>query len=91
MEALYKRELYGETMALAIEAKGSTAVSIANRWALGWPDRVRALLAAGVYGECLERQTETEKDALAETYAPHLSTIEVLQLNEVSLYPPFLG
>jgi hypothetical protein len=91
VQALYNRGQYGETAALAIEVMGSTAVSIANRWALGWPEQVQAMLAAGVYDGHLKRQTEHEKDVLADTYAPHLSTAEILQLHGIPPSPPALG
>jgi len=89
MEALYNRELYGEATALEIEKKGSTAISIANRWALGWPAKVMALLIARQYLPKLAEQTETEKDVLAaETSMGHLASNEVLQLHGIRPEPP---
>jgi hypothetical protein len=89
MEALYNRELYGEATALAIETQGSTAISIANRWALGWPAKVMALLVARQYLPRLTEQTETEKDVLAqETALGHLATSEILQLHGIRPEPP---
>lgn len=87
MEALYDRGLYGEVTALAIEVMGSTTVSIANRWALGWPDRVEALLLSGTYLMKLSEQTELEKDVLAEAYMPHLASAEILMLYGVQAAP----
>ncbi|CAN7781300.1 hypothetical protein LJR296_008024 [Cupriavidus necator] len=89
MEALYKRELYGETTALKIEVMGSTAVSIANRWAMGWPDRVVSLLVANQYLGKLTEQTNLEKDVLAnETDNTHLSPNEILTMHGVQQEPP---
>lgn len=89
MEALYKRELYGETTALKIESMGSTAVSIANRWALGWESRVVALLVSRQYLEKLTEQTSLEKDILAnETEMGHLSSSEILAMHVVHQEPP---
>jgi hypothetical protein len=89
MEALYKRELYGETTALKIETMGSTAVSIANRWALGWEGRVMKLLVAKQYLTKLTEQTELEKDILAnETELEHLSPHEILAHHQVQQEPP---
>lgn len=89
MEALYERELYGETTARKIERMGSTAISIANRWALGWPDRVLALLVANQYLEKLTEQTEREKDVLSsETDMRHLSPNEILLMHGVPQEPP---
>ncbi len=89
MEALYKRELYGETTALKIEVMGSTAISIANRWALGWQDRVISLLVANQYLEKLTAQANLEKDALAsETENTHLSRGEILAMHGLQQEPP---
>lgn len=87
LEALYKRELYGETTALKIEVMGSTTVSIANRWALGWPERVTSLLVSGAFLQKLSEQTELEKDVLAEAYMPHLAPAEVLELHGIPAAP----
>lgn len=87
MEALYMREQYGESTATRVETMGSIAVAIANRWALGWPERVMAMLTSGRYLRALLEQAEREKDVLACEYAPHLARIEILQLHGVSLAP----
>jgi hypothetical protein len=87
LEALHNRELYGETTALEIEVMGSMTVSIANRWALGWPERVRSLLLSGSYLQKLCEQGELEKDVLAEAYMPHLATFEVLRLHGIQAAP----
>ena len=89
MEELYNRELYGETMALQIETLGSTAVSIANRWALAWEGRVMKLLVAKQYLAKLTEQTALEKDILAnETDLEHLSPREILAHHQVQQEPP---
>lgn len=49
MQALYRQTTYSPKLAVEIESMGELAVSIANRWLLGWPDRVKALLKAGLY------------------------------------------
>jgi hypothetical protein len=89
MQALYKRELYGETMALEIEVMGSTAISVANRWAMGWPTKVMDLLVAQQYLTALKAQTEQEKDILSEAVdLKHLAPREILQMHEVPEHPP---
>jgi hypothetical protein len=89
MEALYNRALYGEGRALQIETMGNTAVSIANRWMLGWPDKVSALIAANQYMPALQAQREQEVDVLSNaTGMSHLSPVEILQMHEISLEPP---
>lgn len=89
MAELYKRELYGETMALQIETMGTTAISIANRWALGWEGRVMELLISKQYLQKLTEQTSLEKDILAnETALEHLSPREILDHHQVPQQPP---
>ena len=89
MEPLHNRQMYGETTAIKIEVMGSTAVSIANRWTLGWPQRVLTLLAQGQFIEKLIEQTALEKDILANAAdLAHLSRGEILEMNRVSQEPP---
>lgn len=39
MEELTSRKVYTAAMAAQIEAMGAMAVSVANRWQMGWPER----------------------------------------------------
>lgn len=92
MEALYSRERYGETLAQQIESLGATAVAIANRWSLGWPERVLRLIASGQLMPQLLVQMNRELDVFAEeTGLKHLSQIEVLQMHGVTLEAPDLS
>lgn len=88
MEPLYMRGLYGPPTAVQIEVMGSITIEIANRWALGWPDRVVAMLTSGIYMQKLLEQSEREKDVLANEYATHLARAEILQMYGVALAPP---
>lgn len=89
MQTLYKRELYGEKTALKIETMGATAVSIANRWAMSWEQRVLSLLVNGQYLEALTNQTELEKEILSEEpNLGHLSTMEILAMHKIPTDPP---
>lgn len=89
MEALSNREFYGPDLALAIEGMGTIAVSIANRWQTGWPDRVKVLLAQCIYLVNLDVQVNKEKDILAEAgHLQHLSNREILQMHEIKESPP---
>lgn len=91
-EALVNRSIYPPEVALQIEAMGSMAVTIANRWVLGWPDRVQVLLTARVYLSNLAEQLDQEKEMLAnEANFRHLAPREVLQLYEINPAPPFLS
>lgn len=90
IETLINRNTYTFEIAVKIEAMGAIAVSIANRWMLGWPARVTALLKATTYLECLESQANQEKDILLanEANMRHLSRREILQIYEIKESPP---
>lgn len=89
MQALLKREIYGEGLALAIEMMGASGTRVANRWLLGWEPRVRALLATNQYQAAHHNQVELEMDALAEAHElGHLSTEEILQTRGLQEGPP---
>ncbi len=55
------RKGYTAKQFLAIESMGSLSLAVANRWMMGWPDRVAGLFAAGTYFDCLASQVEREK------------------------------
>lgn len=86
---LHNAEIYGAELADQIAAQGRYTVDVANRWMLGWPSRVRAMLDAKVYFEWLKGQVCTEEDVLAnEPSAQHLSDREILEMHKVQLAPP---
>ena len=89
MEELTSRKAYPSAMAAQIEARGAMAVSVANRWVMGWPQRVKALVKSGAYLECLENQVAHENDILAKTAdLRHLARHEIMQLYEIRESPP---
>lgn len=89
VQELYRRDIYGLELALAIEKMGSIAVSVANRWELGWPDRVQVLLDENIYQINLAAQVEREKDVLADAgHLQHLARHEILEMHGVRLSPP---
>lgn len=92
MEEVVNRNSYPRGIALRIETMGSITVSIANRWMIGWPERVEALLREGSYMSSLWKQADQEKDALADaTNLQHLSRAEILEIYGISDSPPFPG
>lgn len=92
MEKLLNSNAYSPETAGKIETMDAMAVSIANRWMMGWPDRVSALLKAGTYVGCLESQLGLEKEILAnEAHLRHLSRREVLEIYEIKESPPYLN
>lgn len=89
MEDLYQRKVYGPVEIEKIESMGALAVSIANRWLLGWPKRVKALLRSGTYLSSLESQVGQERKVLAdESNLRHLARHEILQVYEIREAPP---
>ncbi len=89
MEELSSRKTYSPEVAIQIEAMGVLAISIANRWKMGWPDRVKAHLTNGHYLRFLETQVAQEKEVLAnEANLRHLSRREILQMYEIKESPP---
>lgn len=90
IEELINRNAYTLEIAVKIEAMGAMAVSIANRWMLGWPARVTALLKATTYLACLESQVNQEKEILAnEANLRHLARREILEMYEIKESPPY--
>jgi len=65
-------------------------IEIANRWVLGWPEAVTALIESGEYLEALENQEQQEREILASTGTSylHLARHEILQDFGLSLSPP---
>ena len=89
MQELMDRKAYGPELALKIEVMGSITVGVANRWMLGWRDRVVSLLEMGTYLDCLKAQGEHEKDVLADAGdLRHLSHREILQMHGANEAPP---
>ena len=88
-EELYSPKTYPRPVADQIEQMGSVAVSVANRWLLGWPKRVKSLLKAGTYLDSLSLQVDQEKHILAnEANLCHLARREILELYEIRESPP---
>lgn len=84
------RKNYTARELLQIEAMGVLSVTIANRWIMGWPERVATLFAAGTYFDCLASQVEQERNVLAdEANMRHLARHEILQIYEIREAPPW--
>lgn len=89
MEELTRRKAYPAEMATGIETCGTMAVSKANRWKMGWPDRAASLLKSGTYLSSLDSQVKQEKAILAnEANLRHLARHEILQMYEARESPP---
>lgn len=73
----------------AIETLGALGLEIANRWMLGWPKRVKGLLASGEYLEALTMQHEAEASVLANAAnLRHLARHEIAELYGLADAPP---
>lgn len=88
MTDLYRPQSYPPEARAKLERMRSQALKIANRWMMGWPKRVKALLDSGQYLELLESQTEIEVNALANPHTSHLAGHEIAELYGLSLKPP---
>lgn len=86
---LYQPKTYPSTVRARIGAMGPIATQVANRWMLGWPLRVKGLLETGEYLPELERQTEQERNAMAEPGLNHLSSWEKVEVMGLSNEAPF--
>ena len=88
-DPLVSRRAYPASVAAIVEAMPPFAVQIANRWMLGWPKRVKALLADGAYLIVLREQAVYELGVLIESQdLQHLARHEMMQVYEIDPAPP---
>lgn len=85
MQPLYQPQNYPDELSnLVVQSR--IGIELANRWMLGWPDRVTALIEAREYQVAFEMQLEQEIEAEANAAQyNHLSSWEkreVLGLRE---------
>jgi len=88
MQALYKPSQYPKELQTKLNLMPQLAIEIANRWALGWPQEVKALVEAGQYLEALRSQEEQEREVLSKPGNAHLARHEITQEFGLSLAPP---
>lgn len=88
MQTLYNPKMYPPEIRRAINLMRPLATEIANRWALGWPKAVKALLASGQYLEALRSQEMQEREILTQPGNNHLARHEIVELYGLSLSPP---
>ncbi|MDR2925492.1 MAG: hypothetical protein LBU76_06040 [Azoarcus sp.] len=84
-------EAYPPEILTKLEKGRNYWISLANRWMLGWPERVKTLLSQGAYWEALVQQTERELDALSEStpyQESNFSQWEIVQQAGLDLAPP---
>lgn len=89
MDSLYNPTTYPTQLREQIVAEGAVAVDVANRWLLGWPGRVKALIARGDYLEVLKEQATQERALFESPNAPtHLARHEIVQEYGLTMEPP---
>lgn len=88
MQPLYKPNSYPVPIRAALKQMPPLATEIANRWMLGWPKTVQALLAANQYLDALKEQEEAERSAYSNPGNKHLARHEIAELYGLSASPP---
>lgn len=79
---------YPREIQCVLKRSSQLAVQIANRWVLGWPEAVTALIESGEYVDALEIQEEQEREVLSLPGNNHLARHEIIQEYGLSLSPP---
>ena len=88
MQTLYNPSMYPAELRQQISKMSQTAIEIANRWALGWPQTVKDLIATGEYLAALKNQEREEVKVKLEPGLNHLSSWEKAQEYGLSQHPP---
>ena len=88
MQSLYKPSQYPPELREALDRMSGTAIEIANRWALGWPQTVKELIASGEYLDALKAQEHEEIRVKLEPGLSHLSSWEKAQEYGLCQHPP---
>ena len=91
MQDLLSPKAYPENLRKAIQAQGQVGIELANRWMLGWPGKVKALIAAEQYQAAFEYQVEQERNLLeTQKDYSHLARHELMELFGQPAEPPTL-
>ena len=92
-EAIAMPGRYPANILTALEKASNSEISIANRWMLGWPERVDRMIASGTYLEMLKNQASLETEAwvvAVENGQEHLAPWEINQQAGLDPEPPAL-
>ena len=91
MQDLLLPKAYPENLRKVIQAQSQVGIELANRWMLGWPGRVKALIAAKQYQVAFEYQVDQERNILeTQKDYTHLARHELMELFDQPAYPPTL-
>jgi hypothetical protein len=88
MQEIYEPSKYPKGMLAKLKHMTPLAIEIANRWALGWPKGVQALIQSGEYINALSAAEEQERGALCNPNLSHLARHEMVELYGLSMAPP---
>jgi hypothetical protein len=88
MQSLYKPKSYPAPMRSEILAMSQTAIEVANRWMLGWPETVKGLIESGEFLEALKNQEQEEIRIKMDNSLSHLSSWEKNEVMGLSAAPP---
>lgn len=88
MQSLYKPRQYTPELRQTLGRMSDTAIEIANRWALAWPQTVEKLIASGEYLDALRAQEREEIRVKLEPGLSHLSSREKAEVYGLSQSPP---
>lgn len=89
MDQLVNPKAYPHPLPQEIAGLGAYGVDVANRWMLGWPGRVKSLIAKGDYLAVLKETVEREMKVLTGPDAPtHLARHEIVQMYDLPVEPP---
>ena len=88
MQELYNPMSYPQEIKAELKKMPPLAIEIANRWLLGWPKRVQALIEANQYLAVLKEQEEAEREAYSSDQSRHLARHEIAEAYGLSAAPP---
>ncbi len=91
MQTLHAPQKYPPEIRQALANLPPLATEIANRWMLGWPKAVAALIESGEYLELLMSQEQQEREAYSQPGNSHLARHEIADLYGLSPAPPMPG
>ena len=90
MQPLYRTNSYPAPIKAELEKMPPLATEIANRWMMGWPERVQALIEANQFLPVLTEQEDAERRAYSNPGNRHLARHEIAELYGLSNEAPTL-
>ena len=80
-------KMYPVAIRLDLARMSPLAQEIADRWMLGWEEKVKQLLSSGQYLERIKEQEQAERRVLSDPENDHLSSWEKLEVAGVPMSP----